>query len=150
MGITVTGIDSAIKELQLAAQKAQKEIITRLSYIGQKVVDGIKDGSLSNWNDVTGNLRSSIGYCVLNNGVIVEKSGFRVEKEGVEGVANGKYYLDSIISLFPSGYALIVVAGMDYASYVESIENKSVLARGDIEAHRLVEEMVTQLNRKKD
>lgn len=148
MGVEVTGIDEAFNEIQKAVRKLDTEIITRLSYIGQKVVDGIRDGSLSDWNDHTGNLRSSIGYCVLANGSVVERQGFQVVLEGQQGSINGSAFLDSLVaSADTKGYVLIIVAGMNYASYVEDIYGKPVLALGRLEAERMIAEMIQTLNR---
>jgi len=65
--------------------------------------------------DDSGNLRSSIGYFVLNDGKIVmdEFSGT------AEGIAAGRQALELV--KVKHGYQLIGVAGMDYASYVESM-----------------------------
>lgn len=83
--------------------------------------------------DDSGALRSSIGYFVLKDGVVV--SG-RVEGES-EGISAAKQLLGTIPE--KDGYVLIGVAGMDYASHLESkgfnvITSQAQIALIDIEA----------------
>lgn len=65
--------------------------------------------------DDTANLRNSIGYYVLRNGEIVRG---RVEGPG-EAVSAAQGVLQQVPKV-TVGYQLIGVAGMDYASYLES------------------------------
>jgi len=133
-------------------EKHEQRLITMLDYIGQTVVNEIRTSHISNWEDQTGNLRSSIGYMILLDGVPQHASQFprvdgpKREKTNVDGSAEGKNYMDSLIPLFPKGIALVIVAGMEYASYVEKMQNKTVLAQGEIEAETLIANMVAQLN----
>ena len=59
--------------------------------------------------DQTGNLRSSIGYVVMDNGKIISQSGFKKVKEGTFGATSGREFLQEILSkhgkwnLFNSG-----------------------------------------------
>lgn len=81
--------------------------------------------------DQTANLRSSIGFFVLKNGEIIDKNF----EGSAEGMNAGEAMLNKITR---SGYQLVGVAGMDYASYVESkgfnvITSQSVFAITDIE-----------------
>lgn len=107
----------------------RKEIINTLSYLGEQCNVRIRDRSASeSWIDHTGNLRSSIGYSVFEHGRSVITSTFESVLGGSTGSANGKSYVESLASQFSNVYALVVVAGMSYADYVESIESKDVLA----------------------
>lgn len=116
--------------------------------IGERVVQGIIDGDLSNWNDQSGNLRSSIGYIVTINGNIWKEGGFQQHAGTGEGSTVGRAYALSLIPLHSKGVALILVAGMDYAAYVEAMENKTVLAQGGLEAEKLIDEMTRKLNQR--
>ena len=65
--------------------------------------------------DDTTNLRNSIGYYVLQNGAII--------RGRVEGPAEATSAAMTVLQQVPKvniGYQLIGVAGMEYASYLES------------------------------
>lgn len=134
-------------------EKYQARIIAMLQYVGETVVNRIRTSDISEWDDQTGNLRSSIGYIISLDGVPLKESNFeRVDgpKRGTtsdDGTQVGKSFAESLTSLYPKGIALIVVAGMEYASYVERMENKTVLAQGELEAQRLVSQLIEKLNR---
>ena len=79
------------------------------------------DGSGS-FNDQTGNLRSSIGFIIMYNGEIVDEN-FALSPRGKErhkGMSRAKAFAKQLGEEHPSGWALITVAGMEYASYVEA------------------------------
>lgn len=140
--------------LEKELRRHQTQIVEMLNYVGQTVVNEIRTSHISNWTDQTGNLRSSIGYVVLLDGVPQARSNFeRVDgpkrgETGEDGAAEGGEYIDSLVPLYREGIALIVVAGMEYASYVEKLKNKTVLAQGEIEARNLVSAMIEKLNAK--
>ena len=97
------------------------------------------------YQDQTGNLTASIGYGVIKSGQIISSGGFG----GGEGGARGRAALETHAAEIGRGkYGLIIVAGMEYASYVEKRDNKTVLAQGEVEARRLVEQMIRELNQK--
>ena len=153
MGISVKmtpGVDEIQRFLEKEVGKNVQRLIKSLQYVGEQVVNGIRDGSMSNWNDRTGNLRSSIGYIVSVDGVPQNISGFEQvdgpQREEGFNANQSRNYAQTLASLYPRGIALIVVAGMEYASYVEAMENKTVLAQGEIEARTLIEEMIRELN----
>lgn len=102
----------------LKAKRMEEAVLSRLQQIGEQFVsDARSDGS---YTDQTGNLRSSIGYVILKDGVQLELSGFEVKKEGAEGSQRGKALADQIATDYPRGFVLIVVAGMEYAAAVEA------------------------------
>lgn len=159
MGIEMTTPMSEIRDfLQREVKRNVARVITLLQYVGEKVVNDIRTSHISEWNDQTGNLRSSIGYIISVDGKPVGQSGFekvigpKAKEEGyveeVDGSEEGRTYAQSLVSLYPTGIALIVVAGMEYASYVERMENKVVLAQGELEARKLITQMVQKLNSK--
>lgn len=147
MGVKVKSDIGDIREyLEREYKKHLKKLINTLAYVGERVVNGVRDESLSDWNDQTGNLRSSIGYMILVDGVPVKQSDFSVVKNGEKGSKEGLRYIQSLASLYPTGIALIIVAGMDYASYVEAMDNKVVLAQAEIEAESIIRRMIEQIN----
>ena len=121
-------------------------IIRNLSVVGEKCVTAVRDRKQEeSWYDQTGNLRSSIGYIIVVNGEVVSEGGFNQVKGGAEGVNEGKRFAKNIAKEFARGFALIVVAGMRYASHVEAMENKDVLASSELLAKKLVPEMLKKL-----
>jgi gamma-glutamylcysteine synthetase len=113
------------------AERMCKAVLSRLQRIGEQfIADARNDGS---YMDQTGNLRSSIGYVILENGVQIELAGFDTVKEGKEGAARGKALVEEIAGKYPVGYVLIVVAGMEYAAAVEA-KGYDVLTMSSIKA----------------
>lgn len=75
------------------------------------------------FNDDTGNLRSSIGFIILYDGQLVH-SDFTQSPQGTDkatGVATGTEYAEKLGLDYSKGWAIITVAGMDYAGYVEAL-----------------------------
>lgn len=75
------------------------------------------------FNDQTGNLRSSIGYILMYDGEVVTED-FRIAERGNDrttGVTKGKDEAERISKESPEGWAIILVAGMEYASWVENM-----------------------------
>ena len=103
------------------------------SDIGSYVTDRIRSGEMSSWSDSSGALRSSVGYAVCRKGRIVSRSGFQTVGGGSEGSASGQELISTLASRY-SGYpfALLIVAGMEYAVYVEALDNRVVLAEGQL------------------
>lgn len=142
--------------LQKELQKSIHQVIASLQRVGEQVVNEIRTEHISDWEDQTGNLRSSIGYIISVDGEPYNMSGFEqidgpdrgTERDPGYNQEDPKEYARSLCKLHPKGIALIVVAGMEYASYVEAMENKTVLAQGEIEARKLVNEMIGHLNQK--
>lgn len=69
----------------------------------------------------SGNLTSSIGYCIVDNGKVLEMSSFDVVVNGKKGAEEGRKFLKKLISENSDGIKFIMVAGMNYASYVEAM-----------------------------
>ena len=82
--------------------------------------------SLGNYQDRTGNLRNSIGYLIQKDGVVID-TFFPLDGKGALGKETGEIYAKDIGKNYPNGYALIVVAGMEYAGYVENVDRLHVL-----------------------
>lgn len=152
MSIRIEGLENMMAYIEREANKRSKDYLAILKRIGQKTVTAIRTGDASNWNDQTGNLRSSIGYIIVHDGNIVNRSGFKQvngpkrNKFNVGGSKEGRSYAERLATQFPNGYVLIIVAGMDYAAYVENIEGKAVLAQGKLLAKRLHKELVDKYN----
>lgn len=111
----------------------KEEIFRALSYLGEKCIIRIRDRTgEESWFDQTGNLRSSIGYAIYGEGRKIIESTFAVVKNGSKGASEGKRMIDELASKYAETFALVVVAGMEYADFVEAMENKDVLATTEL------------------
>ena len=115
-------------------ERLKQVLIRNLMYIGETVLNRAR--STNSYKDRTGNLRSSIGYVITVDGRIIQ--------QGKDGSSKGAAYVKSLARKFPQGICLIVVAGMNYASYV-SAKGLDVLDSSELLAERLVPQMLKQL-----
>lgn len=120
----------------------KKALVYNLCAVGEQVLNAAR--LTNSYKDQTGNLRSSIGYVVAVDGEIVQMSSFDTVKEGRDGSRGGKEYAMQLVRDFPHGIVLIVVAGMNYASYV-SAKGYDVLDSSELLADKLVPQMLQQL-----
>lgn len=128
-------------------------ILQQLSYIGEHAVKVARDKTRANtWGDRTGNLRSSIGYVIIDNGKVVtwgkSETFTGPEGNGSEGESTARSVLDRLASSHSEGIVLIITAGMDYAEYVEFRYQKDVLYTSWKEAERLAEKLIKPLFKK--
>lgn len=116
MGIKLVnnGVSGFQKSIMAKLDEALK---TKLKYLGEELVKYAKDNH--NYTDQTGNLTNSIGYAVVHNNDIVYSS---VDESS--GVAdNSALQIAKAMAQDIYGnncYSLIIVAGMNYAAYVEA------------------------------
>lgn len=122
--------------------------IKRLKKLGEECV--IEAREKGDYRNRTSNLRSSIGYIIFVDGVAVVEDTFvqlppeRESKDTVyDGGEQGRLFAQSIGST-TKGVALVVVAGMNYAMYVEA-KGKNVLASAQRYAQRELPRMVQEL-----
>lgn len=139
-----TSIDRFIKA-------ARQELIIRLAHIGEQVVNEARSYNGKAYQDQTGNLRSSTGYVIVEDGQIVNISDFpqippKSDPNGEAGKGSdmGEAYARRLAAQYPQGITLIVVAGMQYAAYV-SARGYNVLDSAEAMAKRLVPEMLKKL-----
>lgn len=132
--------------IQAEIERANMLTIRALSLLGEMCVIEAKDRPQeSSWYDQSGNLRSSIGYVIVRDGKIVAYSEFNQVKQGSDGVKEGKELAKELAKKYTSGYALIVVAGMNYAELVEAMESKNVLASAELFARQEMPKMMAKL-----
>lgn len=106
---------------------------TCFAKLGEEAKARIRDRSAEeSWIDQTGNLRSSIGYAIYDHGKKELESVFEVVKNGGEGSQTGKDFIEQLAHEYATAYALVIVAGMNYASFVEAKDSKDVLASTDL------------------
>ena len=144
MGIRMTTSASALDAfLQRAARKIQENVLNALSKLGDESVVRIRNRSAEeSWIDHTGNLRSSIGFAVYEQGSKYMESAFSQVRSGTDGSVKGKKMINDLAKEYSRVYALVVVAGMEYAGEVEALESKDVLASTKIWATSIVEQRV--------
>ena len=99
-------------------------IIRILTEEATEAVDKIKlfaeGGGYRRYQDQTGNLTSSIGFVIVDNGKIVTDYGFEpIKPTATEGAEAGRSFAAQLAANYPQGIATIIVAGMNYAAYVE-------------------------------
>lgn len=114
----------------------EKAVINAYQFAGEEFVKAarIKTAAEGGFNDVTGNLRSSIGYIIIKNGKQLSEN-FQEADNGSDratGTVTGLRYALEVAEGFRKGIVLILVAGMDYAAAVEA-KNKDVIT-GSAEA----------------
>ena len=126
----------AIDELFVKAAKIIFDKVQyNLNYLGLLCIKRIRDRSGDeSWYDQTGNLRSSIGYAIYSYGRKQIESAFDSVLGSSEGSEKGRKMVADLASKYSDTYALVVVAAMEYADYVEAIDSKDVLASTEIYA----------------
>lgn len=141
MGIQMTTPLSEVDRILYKSFEILKDEITKcLVKLGEECIAKIRDRSKEeSWIDRTGNLRSSIGYAVYDYGIKQIESAFQIVRNGNEGSSEGKKMISQLGSEYSNAYALVVVAGMNYASNVEALENKDVLASTELWAKSIVD-----------
>lgn len=124
-------------------QNAKEAAITALNYVGLECVKEARQNG--KYTDRTGNLRSSIGYVVLENGIPIKKGGYqKVFSTATEAQAKSDSLISSLAATYKTGLVLIVLAGMDYAVYVEA-KGYNVLNSAETLAKKLVPQMLKEL-----
>jgi hypothetical protein len=149
MGIRMTTKLSEVHDMLMReTERVERLTIRALSKLGEQCVTKIRDrAGDKSWYDQTGNLRSSVGYVIAHNKNIIQYSTFNQVKQGSEGVKTGKDLAEELAKRYSNNYVLIVVAGMNYAEFVEAMDNKDVLASTELWAREQVPLMLEKLKR---
>ena len=121
---------------------SQQALVKVFEYVGESCIAEARVAG--NYTDRTGNLRSSIGYVIVVDGkvqktVIVSPSKGDDKSKGKTSAVN---MLKELVHGYPNGVALVIVAGMNYAGYVEA-RNYNVL----LSAEQLSKTMLPMLLR---
>lgn len=130
--------------------RIRQALINVMMYAGEEVVKYARDPYRKRYTDQTGNLTSSIGYVVLDNGTPVHISDFqpvagKADKgNSLTGSRKGKEFIQKMMSEYGQGIVLIVVAGMPYAPYVEA-KGYDVLDSAEIKADEIVKRLLRKL-----
>ena len=130
------------RELMGNVERIKQAVIYNLQVIGEKCVNEAR--MKGSYKDQTGNLRSSTGYVLIVDGEIISESAFDVVMNGQQGAQEGKTFAESLVKEHPTGIALIVVAGKNYAEYVAA-KGYDVLDSAELLGEQLVHKMVEDL-----
>ena len=139
-------------KMEKMTEAAENAIISRLTEVGLECISEARNNP--GYTDQSGNLRSSIGFCIVKDGQIVEQQIVPMVKKGVDGKKAAEDTLARLASSQTSGICLIVVAGMNYAVYVEfgtkrnNYTPRNVLTSAKLLADRLVPQKLEELGLK--
>jgi len=138
MGLTPLYTSNDVKEVfDTFVEDVDVQLIQLFAYVGEEFVNLARNKKPpQSFTDRTGNLRSSIGYVVALDGEV--KIG---DFEGTgEGKARAKELVKEVLSDSSTGIVLIGVAGMQYASYVES-RGRDVISGSVPKASKILKEL---------
>lgn len=142
--VSRTDVKKLRDKLNLGRGALIDTLVENMCYIGDTCVKIARERG--DYNDITGNLRSSIGYIVLSSGT-VKKYGAPEQKSGKKGdgsvgIAQGNALLKKLQAEYPYGVVLVLCAGMNYAAFVENVRGKHVLIDAELEAQRLIDKLL--------
>lgn len=116
---------NSMKDVQKQADSLYQKIINSFIMAGETFIVNargqMQDHAMGTYKDQTTNLRNSIGYFVFHNGELVHQ-----KNNIVTNLAN----IQDLIK--PSGFQLIGIAGMNYASWVEGNGYNVISYQADI------------------
>lgn len=122
-------------------------IVLRFQQIGEEAVTIARE--MGTYHDITGNLRSSIGYLILVDGKPVitgeSKQYAGSQGDGSKGVAETQQLMQKLKAKYPWGIVLILCAGMEYAAFVENVKHKDVLTSATHRAEDLAKKLIGKL-----
>ena len=119
-------------------EEAEDKMLETLKYTGEYFVKLARENGA--YNDVTGNLRSSIGYVVIQDGDIIQGNFENTGSgpDGEKGVREAKRLAQELALTHNKGLVLIGLAGMDYALKVEQVHGKDVIASSQAAAEQML------------
>lgn len=143
----ITNLDPQAPDRFLAemVERTERAIMRNLSYAGEECVNVARQSHT--YRDQTGNLTSSVGYVISKDGHLVKAGDFNTVKQGGQGSRDGKEYAKQLVSEFPQGIVLIVVAGMNYAAHVSN-RGYDVIDSAELKANQIVPVLLAQLRLK--
>lgn len=134
-----------MSEIDRYLEEAEKEL---LQAVEDALIEAIKEAveearSMGAYQNQSGNLRSSIGGAVGRSGEVAYMSDFNLVLGGVEGAAKGRALAESLVGQHADeDFVVALVAGEDYAVYVQSVHGLDVIASGEALLRELLETTV--------
>ena len=126
----------------------RKAVILNLQRVGEEFIAHAR--SVDTYDDQTGNLRSSIGYIIMENGMQLT-ADFEARPgpkgNGDEGVQRAKEVTAEVAADHPLGFVLVCVAGMQYAKSVED-KNYDVITNSSTAAAASLKKAMARLLKK--
>ena len=127
--------------LLVKARRIEAALIYNLAYFIAELENHAKESA--GYEDQTSNLKGSIGGVLLNNGKPITYRGF--DSHGEVGNRTGMEFLNSLIEQHKQGYVILIVAGMEYATYVENYHDKNVLKKTELKMRRELPRLLRKL-----
>ena len=151
MGIEVKFDMNAIhKKLEAFKKEVDTSILTTLGYLGEELTNFAKMNIT--FTPRSGNLQNSTGYVVVKNGKVVLVAGFGEVSSESEGEKKGiELALKLAKGTASSSYALVIVAGMEYAAEVEARGYNVILPAellAKTEFPKVLKELMEKVNKK--
>lgn len=109
------GSGTVVNSVMAFQKRIETAFVFLLKALGEKLAKYAKDNH--NYQDQTGNLTNSIGYAIVRENYILYYGGSDQPGDGANAML--KAAMDYAKTL-NSDISLIIVAGMNYAAYVES------------------------------
>ena len=119
----VEGLERLQQKLLQRKQHLEKFLDMRLMQLAEDAVSDAKHKK--GYRDRTANLKNSISFALFRDGELVTMNVGQIPKpeqspQGQQGVQSAlETYCSEPGVVAPSGYSLVVVAGMEYGVYVE-------------------------------
>ena len=133
-------IDEQVRQFNLA-------VVNELERVGEESLNRIKRSH--DYLTQTGKLESSTGYNVVMKGRVVRSGNFRAAldtAEAKDGTLMGKALADELARQYTDGIVLIMVAGAEYAAYVDAM-GYDVITSGFLWAERRLPQRMEALKR---
>ncbi|MBQ0161079.1 MAG: hypothetical protein KBT28_10745 [Bacteroidales bacterium] len=128
-------VDKKVKQMQARFEKA---LLLVLNQLGQELVTCARD--MHTYKDQTGNLTNSMNYVIVK--------GKNIVSMGANGAGTGAEEAETLLRKLAlkttSNYTLIVVAGMNYAAYVQA-KGYNVLLPAEMMCNRECEKRIRAL-----
>lgn len=125
------------KEIADYKLKMIERVVAVLIDLADTIAEDIRNNA--DYMNHTYNLRSSSGTVVFRDGQIVHQN-FKLMGDGSEGFEKGKKVAEENVP--SSGVGMMLIAGEDYASYVEAKDNKWVITGSSMMLAKMLQRMV--------
>ena len=145
MAVKMITPQKKIEKMILSDAKRKEMVILNVyRYLGELCITEARNGGT--YKDQTGNLRSSIGYVILNNGKVVTQVCYESSKgaDKKSGTKQGSTFLKKLAKENTKGIVFIMVAGMNYAVMVEA-KGFNVLTSAELLAENMMPKLMNQL-----
>ena len=116
-----------------------KQVLMIMQYVGETGVNIARTSG--SYHDRTGNLRSSVGYLVIDGGIVTSRNIVAKSPIATESV---DAFINELTAKYNKGIVLILLAGMDYASKVSAM-NYDVLDSAEVRTEPMLMRMLKNM-----